>query len=156
MQVATVSKQTIPVHVRWFTRRDMAEVMDIEGDSFEYPWSESDFIRVFHHCIGMVAEHDEQVAGYMIYELHAKHLDVLNFAVAPRFRRQGVGAALAANLVSKLSTGKRNRITLEIRDSNLAGHLFFQSQGFRAVGVRRDAYEDTSEDAYLFQYRLSR
>ncbi|MFM7564726.1 MAG: GNAT family N-acetyltransferase, partial [Planctomycetota bacterium] len=72
-------------------RRDMPEVLNIEAQSFEFPWSEDDFIRCLRqrNCIGMVAECDEQVVGFMIYELNRNVLHVLNFAVRSDFRRRG-------------------------------------------------------------------
>ena len=33
-------KQEVRVHIRWMIRRDMPEVLAIEEDSFEFPWSE--------------------------------------------------------------------------------------------------------------------
>ena len=42
---------------------------------------------------------------------------------------------------------------LEVRETNLAAQLFFRGQGFRAVSVLREFYDDTPEDAYLMQYR---
>ena len=42
---------------------------------------------------------------------------------------------------------------LEVRETNLPAQLFFRQLGFRAVSVLRDFYEDTTEDAYLMQYR---
>ena len=58
-------------------------------------------------------------------------------------------------LVGKLSPHRRNRVMLEVRETNLDAQLFFKSQNFRAVSVLRDFYEDTTEDAYLMQYRYS-
>ena len=56
-------------------------------------------------------------------------------------------------LVSKLSHGRRNRILLEVRETNLAAQLFFRAVGFRATSVLRDFYDVTTEDAYLMQFR---
>ena len=142
-------------HIRWMIRRDMNEVLEIEKSSFEFPWSEKDFIRCLRqrNCIGMVAEFDERVVGFMIYELHKNQLHVLNFAVRPDVRRRGVGEQMVKKLVGKLSQQRRNRIVLEIRETNLAAQLFFRNQGFRAVSVLRDYYDDTVEDAYVMQYR---
>ena len=152
--MSTEGKQEVCVHIRWMIRRDMPEVLDIEGQSFEFPWSEEDFIRCLRqrNCIGMVAEFEEQVVGFMIYELHKTRLHVLNFAVNPSFRRRAVGQAMMGKLVSKLSHQRRNRILLEVRETNLAAQLFFRNIGFRAVSVLRDFYDDTTEDAYLMQY----
>lgn len=145
----------IRVHVRWMIRRDMPEVLAAESQSFEFPWSEDDFIRCLRqrNCIGMVAEHEEQVVGFMIYELQKSRIHVLNFAVHPRHRRSGVGSQMIAKLTAKLSSQRRNRIQLEVRETNLAAQLFFRTNGFRAVSVLRSYYDDTPEDAYLMQFR---
>lgn len=143
------------VHIRWMIRRDMPAVLEIENQSFEFPWSEEDFIRCLRqrNCIGMVAEEDDQVVGFMIYELHKNRLHILNFAVHPEYRRRGVGGSMVNKLVGKLSHDRRNRIMLEVRETNLDAQLFFRYGGFKAVSVLRDFYDDTSEDAYVMQYR---
>ena len=151
----TPPKRDIRVHIRWMIRRDMPEVLDIEQHSFEFPWTEDDFIRCLRqrNCIGMVAEHDERVVGFMIYELHKNQLHVLNFAVGRQHRRLGVGEQMMQKLIGKLSHQRRNRILLEVRETNLAAQLFFKNVGFRAISVLHDFYDDTTEDAYLMQYR---
>ncbi|MGC3971558.1 MAG: ribosomal protein S18-alanine N-acetyltransferase [Pirellulales bacterium] len=147
--------QNVGFHVRWMIRRDMTEVLAIEAESFEFPWSEEEFIRCLRqrNCIGMVAELDDKIVGYMIYELHKNRLHILNFAVAAAGRRHGVGGRMVQKLVGKLSPQRRSRILLEVRETNLAAQLFFRSQGFKAVSVLRDFYDDTTEDAYVMQYR---
>lgn len=148
-------KQQLSVHIRWMIRRDMPEVLEIENGSFEFPWFEEDFIRCLRqrNCIGMVAEYDEHVVGFMIYELHKSRLHILNFAVHPEFRRSNVGVNMVNKLVSKLSHQRRTQITLEVRETNLDAQLFFRHQGFRATNVLRSFYDDTPEDAYLMEYR---
>lgn len=153
--MTTEEKKDLSVHIRWMIRRDMPEVINIEEESFEFPWSEDDFIRCLRqrNCIGMVAEHDDEVVGFMIYELHKTRLHILNFCVAPEFRRREAGAQMTNKLIGKLSHQRRTRIMLEVRETNLSAQLFFRSLGFRAISVLRDFYEDTTEDAYLMQYR---
>ena len=89
----------------------------------------------------------------MVYELNKTRLHVLNFAVAPDCRRSGVGSRMLAKLIGKLSSQRRTRIVLEVRETNLPAQLFFRENGFRAVSVLRNYYEDTPEDAYTMQYR---
>ena len=148
-------KQDVCVHIRWMIRRDMPEVLEIENQGFEFSWSEEDFIRCLRqrNCIGMVAEFEERVVGFMIYELHKNRLHILNFAVHSSNRRQGIGTAMINKLTSKLSHQRRSRILLEVRETNLEAQLFFRDSEFRAVSVLRDFYDDTTEDAYLMQYR---
>ncbi len=153
--MATAERSPACVHIRWMIRRDMPSVLAIEEASFEFPWSEEEFIRCLRqrNCIGMVAERDDEVVGFMIYELHKNRLHLLNFAVAPSCRRSSIGSSMLAKLAGKLSLDRRNRIMLEVRETNLDAQLFFKQLGFRAISVLRDFYEDTTEDAYLMQYR---
>lgn len=156
MNAGRTEKEQLRVHIRWMIRRDMPEVLQTEQQSFDYSWTEEDFLRCLRqrNCIGMVAEHGEKVVGFMIYELHKNKLHILNFAVHPSWRRHGVGAQMVSKLVSKLSSHRRTRITLEVRETNLAAQLFFSKQEFRAVRVLRAFYEDSGEDAFLMEYRF--
>src|ERR1700683_1941756 len=156
MSVSRTEKEQVRVHIRWMIRRDMPEVLQTEQESFEYSWTEEDFLRCLRqrNCIGMVAEQGEKVVGFMIYELHKSKLHILNFAVHPLQRRCHVGGQMVAKLISKLSSHRRTRITLEVRETNLTAQLFFRKQEFRAVRVLRAFYEDSGEDAFLMEYRF--
>ncbi len=149
-----IAKDRLKVHIRWMIRRDMTEVLQIEKDSYGQPWSEDDFLRCLRqrNCIGMVAESEDRVLGFMVYELHRTRLHVLNFAVTPEARRSGVGTQMVHKLIGKLSSHRRTNITLAIRETNLQAQLFFRSMEFKALQILRSYYEDTNEDAYLMQF----
>lgn len=149
-------RQQCGVQIRWMIRRDMPEVLDIEQQSFEFAWTEEDFLCCLRqrNCIGMVAEHQERIVGFMIYELLKSQLHVLNFAVADWARRQAVGTQMIEKLVNKLAQQRRHEIRLEVREGNLPAQLFFRQQGFSATNVLRNYYDDTAEDAYVMRYRL--
>jgi ribosomal-protein-alanine N-acetyltransferase len=87
--------------------------------------------------------------------LHKNKLHILNFAVHPMFRRGGIGKQMVSKLISKLSSHRRTKITLAVRETNLAAQLFFRSQEFRAQRVMRSYYEDTGEDAFMMQYAFA-
>jgi ribosomal-protein-alanine N-acetyltransferase len=144
------------VHIRWMIRRDMQEVLQTESESFTVPWTEDDFLHCLRqrNCIGMVAELGDHVIGHVIYELHRNRLHILNLAIHPNFRRQHVGAQIVTKLIGKLSSHRRARITLEVRETNLAAQLFLKTLSFVATKVVKSYYEDTSEDAYFMEYRL--
>lgn len=144
-------------HIRWLIRNDMKDVLAIEKESFEWFWTEEEFIRCLRqrNCIGMVVEAGDEICGFMVYEIHKNRIHILNFAVAEKYRRNGYGSAMVEKLVSKLNYQRRSRIVLEVRESNLGAQLFWKSQGFRAVSVLKDFYEDTTEDAYVMVYRVN-
>ena len=155
--MTAISQNGLGIHVRWMIRRDMHEVIAIEREAFEFPWSDEDFTRCLRqrNCIGMVAELADSVVAFMIYELHRSRLHMLNFAVLRSHRRLGIGTQMMEKLVGKLTPDRRGRIALEVRETNLPAQLFFRSLGFRATTVLKDFYQDSTEDAYLMQYALA-
>ncbi len=144
------------VQIRWMIRRDMSEVLEIERGSFEFAWTEEDFLSCLRqrNCIGMVAERQERIVGFMIYELLKTQLHLLNFAVGPNSRGMGVGTQMVSKLIGKLSQQRRQEIILEVRETNLIAQKFFRSVGLQATGVMRHHYIDTDEDAYVMKYRM--
>jgi len=150
------TESALDVHVRWMMRRDRTEVLDIEFLSFEHPWAEEDFKRCVHqrNVIGMVAENGEQVVGFVLYELHKRQIDIVNFAVHPDFRRHRVGTQMVATPISKLSHQRRERILLGVGERNLRAQLFFQACGFLATAVLPGHFEKTGEDAYVMEYSI--
>ena len=156
MTVRHHEQPELAVQIRWLIRRDMADVLRIEHESFEFPWTEEDFLSCLRqrNCIGMVAEHEQKIVGFMIYELHNSKLNILNFAVGDEARRSQVGTQMVQKLVDKLSQQRRNEIILEVRETNLSAQLFFSNHRFRAVSILRGHYDDTAEDAYVMRYRL--
>ncbi|MCZ2343396.1 MAG: ribosomal protein S18-alanine N-acetyltransferase [Bacteroidales bacterium] len=151
---ATQTEQ-VRAHIRWMIRRDMPTVLLTEQHSFEYAWTEEDFLRCLRqrNCIGMVAEYQDNIVGFMIYELHKNRLHLLNFAVHPSLRRCGVGSQMVQKLISKLSSHRRGKITLAVRERNLAAQVFFRSLHFKATRVLRNYYEDSGEDAFQMEFR---
>ncbi len=157
LHTESVENATPQAQIRWLIRRDMDEVLAIERSSFEFPWTEEEFLCCLRqrNCIGTVAELDHQIVGFMIYELHQSMLRILNFAVAPDIRRQKIGGQMVQRLIDKLSQQRRREIVLEVRETNLDAQLFFAESGFRAVSVLRNHYDDTMEDAYYMRYSLN-
>lgn len=145
-------KRQIRVDIRWWIRRDVPATIEIENASFDYPWTEEDFARCRRqqNTNSMVAEYQNAVLGFMFYEFHSTSIEILHFAVHPDFRRKGVGTQMVAKLLAKINRplGKREFLSLTIRESNLDGQLFFRECGFQAVGVFRNYYEETDDSAY--------
>ena len=134
-------------------RRDLIPVLDIEREVYGLnAWSATDFEAAMQaDCTGIVAESDadEDVVGYLVYESTVTTINVLNITVAVGWQRLGIGAALLRAVRSR--SGGRE-VMLHLRESNLDAQLFLRSQGFVALAVVREYYEDTDEDAYVFRY----
>lgn len=145
------------VNIRWMIRRDMSEVLRIEERSFANPWTEADFMRSLRqrNTIGMVAESQYDIVGYMVYELHKTRIHLLNLAAHPDLAGQGIGTALVGKLKGKLSASRRTKIDLLVWEENVLAQMWLKSRGFVAVEIVRDAYVDVAGDAYLMEYDIT-
>ena len=142
--------------IRWMIRRDLPAVLEIEAASFDHPLGEDDLIRCLRSrdCIGMVTVDDETVTGFMVYRLAKSSIEILNFAVAPESRREGVGRAMIEKLLGKLSPDRRRRLFAKVSERNLNAQLFFKACGFLAVTVLHYEYESTDDDAYMMEFTV--
>lgn len=157
-----ISKQPetrIVPHIRWMIRRDLPKVLEIEQLCFRDPWGEEKFIQYLRErsVIAQVAEHEEQVLGYMVYENQFHGIELHNLAVAPARQRRGVGRALVQKLIGKLAPQRRRFLLADVADYNLDAQLFFQTLGFLAK-IEPDRFRDSRDgmvyDAFRFEYRL--
>jgi len=148
----------IQVHVRWMVRRDFAQVLAIEQTCFEFPWTEDEFRQCLQqpNCLGMVAEYEDRIVGFVVYETPKNRIFITNIATDPEFQRHGIARQMIQKLVTKMIYQRRYKLAIEIRETNLPALLCFRALGFRTAMIRKNFYEYQSEDAYVLQYRLGR
>lgn len=145
------------ITLTWMRRNDMPAVLAIEQDSFQFPWTENEFLMMLRHrnCIGLVARLHDEIQGFALYELQRHSFELFNLAVDPKCRRFGIGSFIVSKLIGKLTTTRRRSITAVVRESNLPAQLFFRAVGFRAVEVLRGHYvQHSAEDGYRMEYRV--
>lgn len=144
----------IKVHIRWMIRRDMPQVLDVEWGADPYPWYEEDFLNALRerNNIAMVAVNGEDVVGFFIYGLHKHHIELVKFAVRPEWQRMNVGSQMVKKMQAKLSSHRRTRLLVDVRETNLAALNFFKAQGFIATSVVRGYFDDSGEDAFRMEH----
>ena len=85
---------SVRINIRWSVQRDMEEMLEIEKESFgRFSWSRDDFMSVMRarNTIGLIAEIEEKVVGYIVYELSKTRLAILNLAVDKLYRHKSIG-----------------------------------------------------------------
>lgn len=129
--------------------RHLAALAEIEKACFHAPWSEAMLREELDKGIFLVAEQDGQAIGYVGCQTVLDEGYITNVAVSPDCRRQGIGRALIAELVSCARAKELSFVTLEVRASNASALALYEGAGFGRVGVRKNFYSAPSEDAVL-------
>ena len=140
---------TTDFKLRKLSYTDLPRVIAIERRCFPMPWSLSMFVLELSKPSGicLAAVSDTRMLGYVICARYEEAYHVMNIAVEPNYRRQGVARALLEGLLDK--GGRDANYTLEVRVSNHAAIALYESYGFRGVGTRKHYYADNGEDAII-------
>ena len=125
---------------------DLPQVIAIERRAFPTPWSLAMFVLELSKPSGicLAARRDGRMCGYIVCSRYDTVWHIMNIAVDPDERRQGIGTRLLERVGET-----RARFTLEVRQSNAAAIDLYERFGFRTAGMRRRYYQDNGEDALI-------
>lgn len=146
----------LTVTLRPMTAEDIDAVLVIEEASFLSPWTRTAFmheLRVPHSRL-TVAEQQGQVVGYLCGWYIVDEVQILDVAVHPACRRQGIGEQLLQHALAEAKQRQAQAVHLEVRRSNLPALTLYGKFGFREVAVRQRYYAN-GEDALLMTCFLS-
>ncbi len=125
----------------------------IEQQCFDAPWGLESLMRTItgQHAVTLVALDGDKPIGYAAALLIAPEAEVLKVAVHPSNRGDGTGRMLADALTDKLKEAGATTMHLEVRESNRAARILYETCGFRQIGVRSSYYTSPAEDAVLMR-----
>ena len=125
----------------------------LEQECFADPWSEQSIASELHNPLSLwlVAQEEQTLLGYVGSQTCQDETDMMNIAVSPASRRQGVARALIEALVSALRERGSKQLTLEVRASNGPARQLYESLGFLQVGLRKNYYRNPKEDALILR-----
>ncbi len=131
---------------------DALDAIDgIERRAYPTPWSRAMFsgelTKPSGRCYG--AYDEDRLVAYLIVSRYPDAWHVMNLAVDPERRRQGIASQLLTRLFELTAGRSRRGYTLEVRVSNAGAIKLYEELGFRPRGVRRGYYTDNREDALI-------
>ena len=135
------------------TDAHVAQVAELEKLCFSDPWSEKSVASELNNPLAfwLVAEDNGRVAGYIGSQTVLDETDMMNVAVHPDYRKQGIATALIVGLVEELRKMGSHSLTLEVRASNENAIHVYQKLDFQQVGCRKNYYRNPREDALILR-----
>jgi ribosomal-protein-alanine N-acetyltransferase len=124
---------------------DLDAVMEIERCSFREPWSAGLFLHELRipfskTVLARTQNGSGHVLGYICRWRVGDEVHILNLAVLPQERKNGVGRALVELVLREADEHNARLITLEVRRENAAALALYRGLGFLEQGVRRNYY----------------
>jgi len=136
------------ITVRKATEEDLQELLRIQRQSLPQAaeWSAGALLEGLAGCLA--AQQSDRLAGFLLYrEIASSEWEILNLAVDPAMRRQGV----ASRLIEEFLDFAGGDLFLEVRESNQAARALYASWGFFEEGLRRGYYHRPVEDAVVMK-----
>lgn len=149
------------ITIRNAVEADLNAIKVIEKASFPDPWREKMFLA---HLSGephifIVAEGSlkgvQKILGFAVVRGVAEEAELLNIAVDRKMRGHGVGTTLLDSVIKRCIDAKVERLLLEVRESNHEAQALYRRFSFMSIGKRPGYYRSPSEDAIIFELKLS-
>ena len=140
------------VTIRLMEERDLDAIMEVEKQCFTLPWSREAFYNELHQnrfAHYLVLEEDDNVIGYCGAWLVVDEAHIANIAVLPAYQGRGLGKVLLSSMIEECKLRAIERMTLEVRESNLVAQSLYKKLGFVEGAIRKNYYSDNQEDAIV-------
>lgn len=141
----------LELHISPMTMDDISQIAALEKMCFSMPWSERLFINELenNNSYFLTIKIRNELIGYAGFWLIVDEAHIVNLAVHPEFRRQGMGGMLLKNILDMAKQKGALKATLEVRETNTPANLLYERLGFVCVALRKGYYADTKEHAVI-------
>ena len=136
------------------TEKHVAQVAELEKICFgTAAWSEKSIASELNNALSLwiVAVEDEKVLGYVGSQTVMGETDMMNVAVHPDYRKQGIATGLITELIGALKKQESHCLTLEVRASNEPAKNLYKMLDFEEIGIRKNYYRNPREDALILR-----
>ena len=135
---------------------DIDTIYGIEQVSFSVAWSRDSFVSAFASDMTKIyaAEENGSVIGFGCIIVFPPDSEILNIAVLPEYRGQGIGNRLLSAMMHYAGEKEADAVYLEVRESNTPARTLYEKSGFLPLGVRKNYYTKPTENAVLMRKTL--
>ena len=129
------------------------QIAELEKICFNDPWSENSIASELDNRLScwLVAIADDKVVGYIGSQTVLGETDMMNIAIHPDYRKQGIATELIGALIEALNERGSHSLMLEVRASNEPAKSLYLKLGFEVVGIRKNYYRNPREDALILR-----
>lgn len=125
---------------------DILRVSELEAQCFgKEKWTYAMFASSFMQSgffSALCESEEKELIGYGCVQCAIDEADLLNVAVSPAYRRQGVGKTLLKRLILGAKRRGIKKLFLEVRASNASAQALYTGEGFTFVAERKKYYPD--------------
>ena len=136
--------------LRRMMEKDVEKVAQMEKQIFSTPWSKESFIESLKQSYSyFFVACEEEIVGYCGVHNLGGDGEITNVAVSEACRGQKIATKLLEYAMEQTMEEGVEAFTLEVRASNMPAIRLYENLGFVNGGVRKNFYENPTEDAII-------
>jgi [ribosomal protein S18]-alanine N-acetyltransferase len=154
---ANTSSPREGIEIRSMEEEDLDQILSIEQKSFVEPWSRKLFLETLAFSLSrnyVLETASKKILGYANFYVVQHEAHMLNIAVHPEWRKQGLAATLLGHTIRDLSDRGVREFFLEVREGNGDAISLYRKFGFDFIGRRKKYYVETNEDALVMRLQF--
>lgn len=143
--------------IRAMEEDDLDRILSIEEKSFAAPWSRRLFVETLTFSLSrnyVLESLSKKILGYANFYVVQHEAHMLNIAIDPDCRKQGLATSLLEHAIRELNDQGVREFFLEVREGNGSAINLYLKFGFEFIGRRKKYYAETNEDALVMCLQL--
>ncbi len=144
------------MQIRPATLDDLPALMAIEQDAYKNPWNERMMrgeVSENSHAHVTVMDYNNVVIGYACFWIIDDEAMLNKLTITRPLQGKKLGQLLLQDTIDRVKSANCQRITLEVRVSNVTAQAVYLKAGFERIGIRKKYYDD-GEDAQVMLLQL--
>ncbi|OGR82847.1 MAG: ribosomal-protein-alanine N-acetyltransferase [Elusimicrobia bacterium RIFCSPLOWO2_01_FULL_54_10] len=131
------------IQFRPMRMEDVPDLVAIDRSWEGSRWNRAAFERELNlpMSLALVADRGGAPVGFGVMWVVTETAQLLEFAVSPAHRRQGVGSGLMKSLMDAARARGCEKMELELHEGNFPAQSFYEKMGFEIKGRRRRFYD---------------
>ena len=143
------------VIIKPLTEEYVDQVCVLEEEAFSMPWHRESFLEMIANenaCYLVALIGEEVVASCGLRHIVGEG-EITNVVTKGTIRGKGIGRQILLQLLEEGAKMGAEAFTLEVRVSNAPAIHLYESLGFLSEGIRKNFYEEPTEDALIMWKR---
>lgn len=143
------------LEVREMTLSDLQEIENTLEAEFDDFWNASILESELKNTLSkyVVAKIETEIVGFAGVIDTVDQFEITNIVVKKKFRNNGIGNALLIELIKLAKTNNKDKIILEVNNTNEPAIKLYEKNGFKNIGFRKKYYNNT-DDANIMALQI--
>lgn len=136
------------------TLKDYEDIKDILIDEFDDFWRPSILESELksENSKYIVAKENGEIVGFAGLWFSPIDAEITNIVTKKTESKRGIGTLLLGKLIEMAKEEKKDNISLEVNENNVAAGILYESAGFEVVGIRKNYYNGKDNAIIMTKY----